>query len=606
MADDVLRYEDVKDWVLACFHEAEEGRTDWERWGTDSWRAYFNEYDFSLKHDWQSKVAVPVWAMGVDQASGAVKQALKNSNRLFSIEVLNPSDQYQLALARFLHDVMHELLRQAEAAVVLGDGVKINLITNLQAHKCTVKQTSIERYAPRLIDRPVEGREPERVLVNEPALDEKLGYDISVINPKNMYLDPTGRNLYRIHRVTKDRAWLSDPKVRSLYRKVAMARILDSTGGHPVEDDAVKRDLQILGTENPYRPQVEIIEYWGPIYNKRGDQVLKNRWVTLFDRSVVGLMEPYPFWHGEDPFVVGNLIKVAGSPFGKLLYKHTGGLGVAITELMCMLLDAGKFATLQGFGIDTSLLEDVEDIVDGIFPGINLRTLGPTAIQQLQFKGVDSGTFQLLGEALQMHQNYMGVTEFLQGAPSTRGRATAAEVNTKTAQSAAFFESLAGDIEDYIFEPMLEKCYWNTIQFFDNWDQPTLKAIAAKHGVTPDMLGRSATERYELLKGSFRFHAVGLSAVLRRTETMEKILRLLEVMGNRPDMAQLIPVDKLMQKVLDALDLDDLMTSAGQIPPVVAGAGAAPEGFQAIPGAQGFMAPPPGQGQPMGQMMQAR
>lgn len=602
-----LTNQDIVDWVLACLQEADEGKQTHALYSEKAWRAYFNDVDFTHKRDWQTKVAVPMWAMGVDQAAGAIKQAMKEAKRLFTIELLNPYDPFANAQAAFISDLLHELLRQSEANSVLGDGVKVALITNIHAHKVLIREQSVERFAPELIDQPTGDYQDgvptmERVLINHPVVESRMMVDLPVINPKHLYLDPTGRNLYHLQRALRDRATLETPEAQARYRAQALEAIRSEGADQPdmIEDEEERTELQIPGTRNPYRKQVEILEYWGPIYDKQGRQVYRNRWVVIFNRKHLALMEPYPFWHGGDPFVINNLIRVPFSPFGKLLYQHVGSIGTAVTETICMLLDAAKFATLGGFAVDHSLLEDVEELADGIFPGMNLTVNGSTPVQQLQFRGPDSVTQGLLAELQQFHQNYMGVTEFLMGAPSVRGRATATEVQSKTAQSAAFFDSLSGDLEDYGFEPMIEKTYFNVMQFFDDWSQPMLRAIAEKHGLRPEDLGNDPVQRYDLLNGSFRFHVAGLSAVLRRSETLEKLLRLMEVLGNRPEFLMKIDSNKLFEKIMEAFQFDDIIAQTNQLPPVITPSAIAPPGFKAVPGNEQFAAPvetPPPLGQ---------
>lgn len=598
---------DVIAWVLACHEEAHEARIERESLAQASWRSYMNDHDFSKKAAWQSKVPLPVWAMSVDQAKGAMGNALKKAQRLFTIEVPNPYDPMLVKVAHFTHDALSELLRQANINQVLTDGIHSALISNVMAFKAKITTDEIERYEPQFRDKATGQMGPdgapamERVLDNVPVLETKTRLDIPVINSKHLWLDPTNKGLYKIHRALWDIAKLESEDSKNLFRASARNKALSADAEFRTEDEQERREMRLWGTRNPFRRQVELLEYWGPIYDKQGRLVHKNRWVILFNRKELALMDKYPFWHGGDPFAVTNLLRVPFSPYGKMLYQHVGPLNYAITEFLCMMLDAQKFGTLKGIGVDTGLMEDMEELADGLYPGIVLSTTGPQAIQELNFKGVDSMSMQVFGELMQNHQNYSAVNEFISGAPSTRGRATATEVSTKTQQSGGFFDAISGDVEEFGFVPLIEKCWWNMLQYFDGWDQPYMAALIQKHGLPAGILGSNAVERYKLLKQPFRFHVTGLSNALRRAEQTEKLLRLLEVLGNMPIFQQNTDMMGLYDRVLEAFDFEDLVQQGNAIPGVIAPGATAPPGGQPVSGMQGMVGvPSPGAGPPPG------
>lgn len=608
MADSLpkMTNQEVIDWVLACKSESQDSQLERERLADRAWRAYFNEMDFSKKEPWQSKVALPIWAMAVDQAKGAMGNALKKAQRLFSIEVPNPNDQLAVSVAHFTQDALSELLRRSQINKVITDGLHAGLITNMMVFKAKLIEEEIERFEPIFKDVPVSPPQfnPDgtpttaHILDHQAVVESTLRFDIPVINPVNFWVDPANRGLYKIQRALWDTARLETQDAKNLFRAPALAAALTTDAANSMEDDIERRNMQLLGTRNAMRRQVELLEYWGPIYDKQGRLRYKNRWVIIFNRKELGLMDPYPFWHGGDPYSVSNLIRVPFSPYGKMLYQHAGPLNIAITELMCMILDSEKYGTLKGFGIDTGLLEDVDEIADGLFPGITLSTLGPNAIQQLDFKGAGQLSLQVLGELIQGHQNATGINEFLTGQASTRGRATATEVQTKGQQSAGFFDSLSGEVEEYGLEPLIEKCWWNMLQFFDQWDAPYMQALAAKWAIPIEVLGRNAVERYKIMHQPFKFHVVGLSAMLRRAEMQEKLLRLLEILGNRPDLNQMTNVPKLFERIMEAFEFEDLVAQGNEIPGVIAPTAISPQGSTPIPGTPGFMGIP---GTPYGQ-----
>jgi hypothetical protein len=84
------------------------------------------------------------------------------------------------------------------------------------------------------------------------------------------------------------------------------------------------------------------------------------------------------------------------------------------------------------------------------------------------------------------------------------------------------------------------------------------------------------------MKQPFRFRAVGLNAALKRTETMEKVLKLLEIVGQIPGAAQTLPLQKIRDKVIEGLDMQDLVQQVGTTPNVIAPQGQGLDAVQPI------------------------
>jgi len=605
--------QEILKWVLGCRREAEEGRRQKMALMECSWRDYFNDYDFSKKADWQTKVSIPLWAMGVDQLAGSVQNALQQAARLFSIEVLNPQDPMEVARANFVHDLMHLMLHDARFPRVIGDAAKVGAITNVMAFKARIEDKVSRHQAPEFVEKVI-GTNSDGTPVIETQLTTRrvetisTRLDIPVLNPRHLYLDPRGRNLYRIHEASRDVAFLQDPVIQRTWRKEALKAALDEgTAPRTEEDEGERGDMEMGDPHNPMRKQTHISEFWGDLYSPRGRRIASDKWITILNDRHIAAVDDYPFWHGEDPFIVSNLISLPFTPYGKLLYQHVGPLGQLVTEFICMLSDAEKFATLGAFAIDTNQLDDIDQILAGLYPGILLTTQGPNPIQQLRFQGAGSGAHAMIPELRQLFENGMATAEFLTGAPSIRGRATATEVTQKSAATSTFMESLTAAMQYDGLEPLLNKCYWNVIQFLSDWSDPRLVALAQKHGLRPEDLGRDAVTRYAMLKGAFKFHVSALTAVLRRVEITERLLRLLEITGSRPEFMAMLGPEKLQvifNKVMEVFQFEELIGQGNQLPGVVLPGSSAPNTAPQIPGTP-FATPPAG-GANLGDLLRAR
>lgn len=268
-----------------------------------------------------------------------------------------------------------------------------------------------------------------------------------------------------------------------------------------------------------------------------------------------------PFWTGADPFVVCNALHVPFSVYGKLLLEHVDGIQMYINEFINIMLDSLKFSVLKPLAVDVSLVDDIQDIIEGLFPGKMFKFRGPNAIQEVNISGPGQPAFSLAGILDQEHQNGTGVTEFLAGLPSSRGRATATETEIKTGQGAGFFAGIIADIDNRGFTPLFEKSFHRTMQFMDEWGSQDLQQVAARYSLNPAML--DPVRRHAMMRRPIVFHSSGLNAALRRAETLEKILRLMEVLGNRPEFLQRINSGKLFDKIMEAFDFQELVAQPG-------------------------------------------
>lgn len=184
--------------------------------------------------------------------------------------------------------------------------------------------------------------------------------------------------------------------------------------------------------------------------------------------------------------------------------------------------------------------------------------------------GVQADHFQMYGMLDQETQNAHAVTEFLQGQPSSRGRATLGEVEMKTQQGMQFFGGIVQNATDGL-EVIFEKLFYRIMQFKDQWQDPAIAKIAARFGMTEvlEMLNDPMV-RYRLMKRPFRFHAAGLNAAMRRMEVLNSLTEMLTVLGNLgPEFLQRVDAEKIFQKIIDAFDMDELLSTPSSNPSVI-------------------------------------
>lgn len=574
----------IIDQVIAARRESLEARRTKDAWSRRAWSMYNNQHDWTNKEDWQSRIELPKFAMAIDQAENFLRDGLNKSTRLFGIEVLN-SDPIDKLLAQFLGAIMHEVIRQMKLTRMLPGGMKVGLITNQVVYKTGFKHEEHIEIAPVMTKREVDVTDPESGIVIGREVVENIETQevmtnislptVRLINPLMYYPDPRGLDLYEIEDVKQD-LWqvletfsgLTPKKIlRELEQSVGKGEIGSADEQHEIDT----RDLaDIIEPENSFRKIVKLTDYYGPLFTRDGKLVANRvRVVLANDKHILVRGEPYPFWDGERPFTKYQGISVPFSVWGKLLVQHVDSIQFYINELASLMLDKAKLSALSPMAVDVTLLDDIEDILSGMFPGKLFKTRGPNAVQELNMSGVSADNFSMENFLLQQAENAHGVTEFLQGGTTTRGRATAFEVQSKTEQGLQFFSGIV-DNAQFGLEGIFEKIYNRTMQFKDDWSDPAIQKIAARFGMQEFIKNMNPIVRYRLMKRPFRFHTTGLNAAIKRAEMLKNLTDILSVLGNFGEigLAQL-DLKSVFEKIFEAFDFEELMNKQASNPNVI-------------------------------------
>ena len=582
MSVDRLSNEDIIEQVLAARRESLDSRLTKDAWARKAWNSYNNLHDWSAKEDWQSKMAIPKFAMAVDQATNFMRSSLRKSSRLFGIEVLN-DDPVDKLLAAFFGAVMHETVRTMRIQQTFVDGLKVALITNQAVHKIGYESVTQTEIAPALEESQVEVRDSkgnivsthtESKFVTREVLTTTARPTATLVDPIRYYPDPRGVGLYEVHDAFKDLFWVLEKFEGIAPKKLLDALVNDKSGsrsGEEKQDIDQRNRAEIFDPSNEFRREVKLTDYWGPLFDREGKLVAKRvRVVLANDKHILVRGDPYPYWDGESPFVKYQGLTVPFSVWGKLLIQHTDSLSTYVNELASLMMDKAKLSALSPLAIDVSLIDDMEDIMSGMFPGKVFRTRGPSAVEEIGLKGVGADHFQMQGFMGQELQNAHGVTEFLQGLPTSRGRATATEVEEKMTQGAEFFNGILQQSNEGM-EKIFEKIYFRTMQFKDDWaSEPAIAKIAERFGMTPILEKLNPVERYNLMKRPFRFHAAGLNAAIRRSEMLKNLTDMLSVLGNFGEEAiNSLPLDKIFNQIIEAFDMTELLNTPSAQPNVI-------------------------------------
>jgi hypothetical protein len=538
-----------------------------------NWDAFLGKQDFSHKLPGQSQEVLPKVAVSVEQFAAFVKRALVQFGSWFSIDPgpdtptrLSPTQAASLVKC-YLGRLCDGNNKYTPFEVRLTDAIKVGLLKSRIILKVHGEHEKYRRFyaepAAPIMDletgTPVQ-QPPE--LKTQEATQWRLRVDL--IDPKDFFDDPSGRGLYRIHRVERDIKDVIQAAEDGIYDLEAVMHISDDYTDMEMVQNRQRTANQQQPQTPGFRKRVVIDECWGTILDKDGHVVHENVvWAVANDKYIIRQPEPNPWWHQEDPFVVSALIRVPFSQLHKALYDTATSLNVALNEMFNLMIDGGMAAVWGVRQLRASELEDPNQVSDGIPSGTTLvvKDSLPHNAKVLEkvTEGEVPGDAMAVFEMLDRAFNTAALTnEIKMGALPPR-QVKATEITEASQNSAVLMDSLAGDIENELIVPTLRKGWLAIMQNADDLNSDEVVGAIGQRAAV--MLGEMApAERFALYASGYRFKVQGLSATLARVRDFQKIMALMQACMSNPILMQAFwmkySADKMLQQVFRTLNLN--------------------------------------------------
>ena len=277
-----------------------------------------------------------------------------------------------------------------------------------------------------------------------------------------------------------------------------------------------------------------VTTYYGCLYDAAGEMVCKNFKVVLADYKTVLSIGPNPLWNGEFPYICSTPLDHREMLWGRSLVETDALIQAEMTGLTNLMLDDIRYSVLAAFVMDPSKSEEPIDI-DSVEPGRVYRGRDGM-IQKLSFTSQSSAAWPILQHLQQIGDTSTGITEFVQGRPTSRGRPSATEINQKSSAGQAYLSTIARGSERNDVERGLNLLYQHIIQFGSDDGDPDMIAILDGFGGT--QLLNDPVARFEILDQPVGIEVGGISKVLSRESTNVKLQEVLaagEGMGLPPN-----------------------------------------------------------------------
>lgn len=505
---------------------------------------YWNRFDFGDREDWQAKEVLPEVPAFVDRFAAALKEALVASPTGF-YTVISPDQSSELIqLNQMIKRVTDVWLGMCGQNVV-GTCLPFEAVFEEQCKMGAIKaMCSVTRWK------------------NDKAYGR---VSIETVDPSNVWLDATFRNLYRIRRVELDKHQLRDMATsrtntgNSVWNLEAVDRMTAA-----IAEEELRRREEMSGSDMSAkmstRVPVYMDEYLATVVAPDGTVLAKDALMVVGnDRWLLRGPEDNPFWHKDDWMTYAPLVTVPLSPYGRSYMEDFGSVARTFNTMTNMILDAVQTSSMKVFAIVPAMLANPEDAESGVWPNKTFMLGDGTGRPQDFMHSIDMG--QLAPEAFQVWQTLKNelreaadINEIGMGQFAPKGRTSATEVTQTQESSSALIRSVAQTIETRWLGPTLDLVWKTGLQHVRPNDPQIRRAIGE------DYFDAFVQIRKDLIRQPNMFRATGISWVIQKNRMLRALLQLVEILSKSPELLmafmQQVSMDKFLKYLLYLSDID--------------------------------------------------
>lgn len=511
-----------------------------------NWDRYWGRYDFSDKADWQAQHAMPEVPQFVDRWASAMREALDPMGEWFSIVDAGEQDT---ELVPHIKRAMEAILTRCG---VTADGHRVDF--------SSVFEDQMKLAAIMMGCGSVTWKD-----------DDQTGGWVSVdtVDPREVYLDPKGRNLYRWRRYEIDK-----------HELLMMAEATDDDGNDIYNIDKI-RELQAYddqerreereratghgeGEPSANRHTITIDEWLCTLLMPDGSVPAVNSLIVVAnDRHIIRGPEANPFWHGKDWIVATPMVSVPMSVYGRSYMEDWTEVSDAFVEMTNLILDSTFMSAVRSFVAAPDMLKNPRQLNEGVTPGKVFEL--EDGVQAADFiKEIELGS--LGADVIRVWESLKN--EMREGAKLSQmslgqlpsGDRHSATMAAQVEQSGnSMIRSMARTIEVRWLEVVLTQVWQVALQHMD-----FLELTNELGQATAEMLNN---HREEFANRKIRFRVTGISGLIDRQNKLQNLMSLLQVVGQNDVLMQALmqetSPDKLVSVLfqLHGVDINDIRLS---------------------------------------------
>jgi len=400
--------------------------------------------------------------------------------------------------------------------------------------------------------------EPQRIRLERqlgPKRRLEVGIEGEVVDPRNYAWEPNATRVensgYRIERITKkfyeleplfESHALDKSKREDLLKKGHHVSLTSQSLISTYESQKIVTRDQ-LPQQSAHTPDIELLEYYGPLLGKDGRVIEENRHFIVATGKTLLKDRRIGFWDQLPPHVTARFSRSPFKAAGEGIADNAIDQQLLTNDLWSNFIDMMKLASYPPFVVDMNAIHNKEDIEEGLFPNQRIETFGKSAkevFSQLQFDtNVGTILFQTLNRLEQQAFSAAGV-DVTSANQASRARITASEVNANVDRSDESLLALGRELDENFIVPIIQKVMNITLQF--GFETGSLEDLHTQGIITSSEFQLVSNipkiERYNEIKRNFKIRVKGFRERIERHQSLANSNELLDKLSRMPESAQ--------------------------------------------------------------------
>lgn len=537
----------------SCFERMQQNKINFDM--------YNLRQDFSGKNKGQSKEFLPKQAMAVEQTANFMQQGLVDMGDWFRADSSPGLNEDRMKIKpKEVQRLQTRQLEKAQFMMKIGDAAKLGLLGSLMIAKVHGQYKPKYKYT---VEKKMKNGSWKKRLIKQ--TDKKWELRIDLIRQEDFRLCPNGR-LYFMQDIYMD--WYEAVQLSvgddAIYDRAALDLLKGESANNSVQQMNKARETGQNISSNGNRRQIKLTEIWGNFVDETGELIWENCVATIGnDRIVVQKPTPNPLWHGEHPFVFCPILTVPNSVWGKALMDAPTMLNQAQNEMFNLILDGGMMAVHGIKQIHEHLLEDPQQVEDGIAAGDTIRVTSACPPGVAALTRVDTATVPQDGiqvyNLLQQEFNTAAVTNDMRMGVQPFRQVKATEIVESSQAITSMFSGLVKHIEQHFISPILHKSWATSAQHLDDFDSDEVISLLGEKRAA-ELKAMGPEELFAETVQGCKFEVFGISAQLNKQKDFTKLQAMLQTIASAPilmqEFAKKYDFSKLLGEIMKSLDIN--------------------------------------------------
>ncbi len=513
----------------------------------DNYNCYHMRTDYSYKRPGQSTEFLAEQSTMIEQIVNFLQQGLVKIPSWYEIEK-PPNVENPLFTKVEIKNLLDHFISEDEGDFLTAshDVLKTGILSSLMITKIRTEDAVRKTFKIRQKKKFLFKKESE--MVRDEKKRKKLAFE--TISFRDLIIDPTGRGLY-----IGDRFQLDWFEVKRLAEKnpdiydMDVVELLRNENDEQLEKTREAREKGQDPLISTRRHVVTLFEIWGTLTDPdTGELIAEDSKMTLAQGvgSARHIFEPprkNPWWHGEHPYVVNPIIRVAKSTHHKALADAGTKHNKTANELFNLIIDAGLKAVHGVTALRKDMLEDPGQVSGGVLTGTTLLIDDSAPLDGKVLERVDTADPAAAREAVEAFRlneskgRESMFTNDLRLGQSSGARESATAVVEASQSIATVFSGITMLIEVKHHSQVLRKAWAAMMQDFDDFSAPEMVDILGKERMQ-EIVSLSRQERFVRSVQGVKFKVVGMSQMVEQLQDFRKLTIAIQTMLQIPVMAE--------------------------------------------------------------------